>query len=130
MNWERIEENWHQVRTEIKQRWDKLSDHQLQDRVPGTRKQLIANIQESYGVDADEAERQVTAWEDLNQNTDALEAKPAGARDQLIDNIQNTFDVSKDEAERQVQTWGTKNADETADYQGPTGGPWAHWPHS
>jgi uncharacterized protein YjbJ (UPF0337 family) len=130
MNWERIEENWHQAKTEIKERWDKLSDHQLQDRVPGTRKQLIANIQASYGVNEDEAERQVIEWEELNQNTNALEVKPPGARDQLIGNIQTTYDVSKDEAERQVKTWGTKNADEIADYQRPTGGPWAHWPHT
>ena len=130
MNWERIEDNWHQAKTEIKERWDKLTDRQLQDRVPGTRNQLIANIQESYGISRDDAERQVIAWEERNQFTNAHEESPPGARDQLIGNIQETFDVPKDEAERQVQTWGTKNADEIANYQRPTGGPWTHWPHT
>jgi len=130
MNWESIEGNWQQAKTGIKERWGKLSGHQLADRVPGTRNQLIANIQASYGVAKDEAERQVKAWEEYNRDTNEHGTSPPGARDQLIGNIQESFGIARDEAERQVLTWGTKNAGEIADYQRPTGGPWAHWPHT
>jgi uncharacterized protein YjbJ (UPF0337 family) len=119
--------NWEQTKTAIKARWDKLGDHQLQDWVPGTRDQLIANIQASYAVTRDAAERHVVAWEAYNQNTDE---HGEGTRDQLIGNIQETFNIARDEAEHQVEAWGTKNAGEIADFQKPTGGPWAHWPHT
>ena len=130
MNWKRIEGNWQQARTEIKERRDKATDLPLEDRVPGTRNQLIANIQASYGVAKDEAERQVRAWEAYNQDTNEHGESPPGARDQLIGNIQESFGIARDEAERQVLTWGTKNAGEIANYQSSTGGPWAHWPHT
>jgi uncharacterized protein YjbJ (UPF0337 family) len=119
--------NWDQAKTEIKTRWDKLTDHQLQDRVPGTRDQLIANIQGSYDVSRHDAERLVVAWEACNQNTDE---HGEGIRDQLIGNVQETFNISMEEAEHQVEMWGTKNAGEIAEFQKPTGGPWAHWPHT
>ena len=119
--------NWEQAKTEIKTRWDKLTDHQLQDRVPGTRDQLMANIQASYDVTRHDAERLVVAWVAYNQNTDE---HGEGTRDQLIGNVQETFNISMEEAEHQVEMWGTKNAGEIAEFQKPTGGPWEHWPHT
>jgi uncharacterized protein YjbJ (UPF0337 family) len=129
MNWERIEGNWQQAKTGIKERWDKLTDHQL-DRIPGTRNQFVENIQATYGITRTDAERQVKAWETKNQNDNEYGEMPPGARDQLIANIQTSFGTSKDEAERQALTWGTRNAGEIAEYESPTGGPWEHWPHT
>jgi uncharacterized protein YjbJ (UPF0337 family) len=62
MNWDIVEGNWKQVKGKVKQQWGKLTDDQL-DLVSGRRDQLIGEIQESYGVARDEAERQVSDWE-------------------------------------------------------------------
>lgn len=62
MDWDVIEGNWKQIKSKVKQQWGNLSNEQL-DMISGRRDQLIAQIQECYGVERDEAERQVTEWE-------------------------------------------------------------------
>lgn len=62
MDWDVIEGNWKQVKSKVKQQWGNLSNEQL-DMISGKRDQLIGQIQECYGVERDEAERQVTEWE-------------------------------------------------------------------
>lgn len=62
MDWDVIEGNWKQIKSKVKQQWGNLSDEQL-DTISGKRDQLIAQIQECYGIARDEAERQVTEWE-------------------------------------------------------------------
>lgn len=58
MNWDRIEGNWKQFRGQVKQRWAKLSDDDL-DRIDGKRDQLEGELQESYGIGQDEAKKEV-----------------------------------------------------------------------
>lgn len=61
MNWDRIEGNWKQMVGQARQRWGKLTDDDL-DVVSGKREELIGRIQERYGMNRDEAEREVEDW--------------------------------------------------------------------
>lgn len=63
MNWDRIEGNWKNFKGQIKEKWGKLTDDDL-DRAAGKRDQLAGRIQERYGIAKDEADRQLTEWTD------------------------------------------------------------------
>jgi uncharacterized protein YjbJ (UPF0337 family) len=63
MNWDRIEGNWKQLKGQVKEGWGKLTDDDIAV-VNGKRDQLVGKIQERYGCAKDEADRQVTAWEE------------------------------------------------------------------
>ncbi len=65
MNWNQIEGNWKRVQGAVRDQWELLSDDRL-ERIAGKRDQLVGNIQESYGIEREEAERQVMAWEMRN----------------------------------------------------------------
>ena len=62
MNWDRVEGNWKQMKGAVKARWGKLTDDDF-DVIAGKREQLAGKIQERYGIQKDEAERQLTEWE-------------------------------------------------------------------
>ena len=61
MNWDRIEGQWKQMKGNAKQQWGKLTDDDL-DVAEGKRDVLVGRIQERYGIEKDEAERQVDDW--------------------------------------------------------------------
>ena len=58
MNWDQIEGNWKQFKGRAKQQWGKLTDDDV-DRLAGRRDELIGKIQERYGYQRDQAEREV-----------------------------------------------------------------------
>jgi uncharacterized protein YjbJ (UPF0337 family) len=62
MNWDMIEGNWKQFKGQARQQWGKLTENEL-DQVEGRREELVGCIQEKYGIERDEAERQVRDWE-------------------------------------------------------------------
>ncbi|GBG15025.1 uncharacterized protein NMK_2626 [Novimethylophilus kurashikiensis] len=62
MNWDRIEGNWRQFKGDVKQKWGKLTDDQV-DVIDGSREKLAGKIQEVYGITKDETERQIREWE-------------------------------------------------------------------
>ena len=62
MDWNRIAGNWTHWRGRIRERWGKLTDDHL-DVIGGKREQLAGRIQELYGLQKDEAERQLRNWE-------------------------------------------------------------------
>ena len=62
MNWDRIEDNWKQLKGSVKEQWDKLSNHQL-DVIAGKRENLAGKIQEMYGISRDDAEKQLNEWQ-------------------------------------------------------------------
>jgi uncharacterized protein YjbJ (UPF0337 family) len=66
MNWDRVQGNWKQVSGKVKQQWGKLTDDSL-TQINGQRDELVGKIQEAYGINRDEADRQVKEWESLNQ---------------------------------------------------------------
>jgi len=62
MSWEVIERDWMRFRGLVKDRWGKLTDHNL-DSIAGRRDQLAGRLEEIYGMHADQAELQVRAFE-------------------------------------------------------------------
>ena len=62
MNWDRIEGDWKQMKGSIKEKWGQLTDDEF-DQIAGKRDMLVGKIQERYGIERDEAERQVKDWE-------------------------------------------------------------------
>jgi len=52
MNWDRIEDNWQRIKGNVIEQWDDLTEDQLASR-----------IQETYGIADDEAERELTDWQ-------------------------------------------------------------------
>ena len=62
MNRNQIEGNWMQIKGKVKEQWGKLTDDDL-DRIDGRRDQLVGQLQESYGIAQEEAERRVSDWE-------------------------------------------------------------------
>lgn len=63
MGWEVIEKNWEQFRGTLKERWEGLTDSHLET-IAGKRDQLRAKVQELYGISQDEAEKQISSFEE------------------------------------------------------------------
>ena len=61
MNWNQIEGPWNQVTGQVKSKWAKLADDDLEN-VGDKRDQLIGKVQERYGIFKEEAEKQVNEW--------------------------------------------------------------------
>jgi uncharacterized protein YjbJ (UPF0337 family) len=64
MNWDRMEGNWEQFKGQVRQRWGKLTDDDL-DVIKGKRQELAGRIQERYGIAQDEVEREINDFERL-----------------------------------------------------------------
>jgi uncharacterized protein YjbJ (UPF0337 family) len=58
MNEDVLKGKWHQLKGEVKSRWGKLTDDDL-DRAQGDAEKLIGRVQERYGYQRDEAKREV-----------------------------------------------------------------------
>lgn len=65
MNWDTVAGNWTQFKGKVKEQWGKLTDDEL-DQIGGKRDQLIGKIQEAYGIGKDEAEAQISRFENQN----------------------------------------------------------------
>ncbi|HZP16619.1 MAG TPA: CsbD family protein [Terriglobales bacterium] len=61
MNWDQMEGKWKQVKGAVKTRWGKLTDDDL-DVIAGQKDQLVGRIQERYGIQKDQAQREVEEW--------------------------------------------------------------------
>lgn len=68
MNWDHIGANWEQFKNGIKQQWSKLSDGQLEI-IAGRRDLLAHEIQKTYGVSKDQAEKELDAWQEQQNET-------------------------------------------------------------
>ena len=65
--WDQIQGKWKQFKGEVRSRWGKLTDDELEE-IAGRRDKLAGKIQERYGVAKEEADRQIDAWaEDLKE---------------------------------------------------------------
>jgi len=67
MNWTLVENNWTQFQGTVKARWLMLSVEHLQA-IGGQRASLLRVIQEVYGINRGEAEREIRAFEARNKN--------------------------------------------------------------
>lgn len=61
MNPEIMKGKWNQIKGEAQRKWGKLTGDDLQ-MVEGDRDKLIGKIQERYGKQKDEAEKEVNDW--------------------------------------------------------------------
>ncbi len=58
MNREQLKGKWNQLKGNIKKRWGRLTDDDI-DRIEGERDRLVGKVQEKYGKSKEEAEREV-----------------------------------------------------------------------
>jgi uncharacterized protein YjbJ (UPF0337 family) len=61
MNWDQMEGKWKQMKGSVRTRWGKLTDSDL-EMIEGQKDQLVGKIQERYGVQKEEAQKQVDDW--------------------------------------------------------------------
>ena len=65
MNKDQADGNWKQFKGKVKEQWGKLTDDDLTV-VEGKRDQLVGKIQERYGYQKDQAEKELNEWETKN----------------------------------------------------------------
>ncbi len=61
MNWDMIKGQWKQMRGEVRKKWGKLTDDEL-DVAGGDREKLEGMIQSKYGMQKDAVKREVDSW--------------------------------------------------------------------
>ncbi len=61
MNRDTFQGQWKQMKGSVKEQWGKLTDDDIAQ-VEGNYDQLVGKIQERYGVQREEAEKQIKAW--------------------------------------------------------------------
>ena len=61
MNADTLRGQWTQLKGNIREQWGKLTDDDL-DEIQGRAEQLIGRLQQRYGIQRDEAQRQFDAW--------------------------------------------------------------------
>ena len=67
MNWTMVETNWAQFRGTVKARWLKLDDERLRA-IAGSRAALSSAIQDVYGINRMDAEKEIRAFEERNKS--------------------------------------------------------------
>ena len=63
MNWDQIEGNWKQIKGKVKEKWNQLTDDDI-EALEGKKERLLGKIQEKYGIAKEEAERELKTWAD------------------------------------------------------------------
>lgn len=58
MNHDQFEGKWKEMKGKVKQQWGKLTDDDLLQ-IEGNQDELIGRVQQRYGVEREEAEKQV-----------------------------------------------------------------------
>ncbi|MGH9672868.1 MAG: CsbD family protein [Bryobacteraceae bacterium] len=58
MNMDQMEGKWKQLKGEVKMKWGRLTDDDL-DQVSGNRDKLEGKLQERYGIAREEAKKQI-----------------------------------------------------------------------
>jgi uncharacterized protein YjbJ (UPF0337 family) len=61
MNWDQVAGNWKQFKGQVKEKWGKLTDDDLQV-IEGKKDQLIGRLQERYGYSKEQAEKELDSW--------------------------------------------------------------------
>jgi uncharacterized protein YjbJ (UPF0337 family) len=58
MNWDTIEGKWTELKGQVHSKWAKLTDDDFKE-IGGRFEELVGRLQQRYGHDRDEAEREV-----------------------------------------------------------------------
>lgn len=61
MNWDTVKGQWKQMKGELRKKWGKLTDDDL-DTAAGDREKLEGAIQKRYGMERDAVKRDVDTW--------------------------------------------------------------------
>ena len=61
MNRDTLKGQWKQIQGDVKKRWGKLTDDEL-TRIEGDFDKLAGRIQERYGYQREQAEREIDGW--------------------------------------------------------------------
>jgi uncharacterized protein YjbJ (UPF0337 family) len=78
MNWDVIEGKWKQVKGEVKSKWGKLTDDDL-DVIAGNKDKFLGKLQERYGMSKDQAERDLDTWRSsLDKSTETPKVRTGG----------------------------------------------------
>lgn len=78
MNWDQIEGKWTQFKGQLKQRWGRLTDDDL-DVINGRREQLLGVLQERYGIAKQSAENEIKEFlETLQDGREPGQLRKAG----------------------------------------------------
>jgi uncharacterized protein YjbJ (UPF0337 family) len=77
MNWNQVEGKWKEFRGDIREKWGRLTEDDL-DTIAGKRDKLIGKLQQEYGYARERAEQEVEGF--LNQVGTGQRAKGAGAQ--------------------------------------------------
>ncbi len=70
MNSDQMQGKWKQMKGSVKERWGKLTDDDV-NVVNGQFDQLVGRVQERYGIQKEEAKKQVDEWlkrSDMNES--------------------------------------------------------------
>lgn len=78
MNWDQVEGTWKQYMGQIKEKWGKLTDDDI-DVINGKRQQLVGKIQERYGIAKEAAEEQADQFVAALKSEVKLQEKAARA---------------------------------------------------
>src|SRR6202049_4445949 len=89
MNWDQVQGKWKQYQGQVKEKWGKLTDDDI-DVIDGKRQQLVGKIQQHYGLAKDAAEKQADEFvnslraeggeESQEEGKDKERARGAGRR--------------------------------------------------
>jgi uncharacterized protein YjbJ (UPF0337 family) len=58
MNWDQVSGKWKQFKGQVKQKWGKLTDDDLEV-IAGKRDQMAGKLQERYGYGKEQAEKEL-----------------------------------------------------------------------
>jgi uncharacterized protein YjbJ (UPF0337 family) len=61
MNWDQVEAGWKQIKGDLRSKWAKLTDDDV-ELIKGKKDTLLGKLQERYGIMKEDAERQVDEW--------------------------------------------------------------------
>jgi uncharacterized protein YjbJ (UPF0337 family) len=67
MNEDILKGKWRQIKGEVKSRWGKLTDDDM-DVVAGDAEKLVGRVQERYGYQRDQAQREVDDFVSTNKD--------------------------------------------------------------
>lgn len=58
MNWDQVEGKWKEFSGQVKQKWGKLTDSDI-EKMSGRRDELSGHLQKQYGYTKEQAEREI-----------------------------------------------------------------------
>lgn len=61
MNWDQIAGRWTQIKGEIREKWGRFTDDDLEV-IAGSKDKFVGRFQVLYGIAKEEAEREVDDW--------------------------------------------------------------------